>query len=146
MEIYLAQEGQGHIAVEYSTKNPNESVYFVSYYGNQYSVDAHDDYRDRENVTSQSLENSFNQIDALGLEWFYNQALEIAHNRTATLQTIDSVAFSFNYNTNHECITVGILAHHSNPGSSYSSQVVNAEFQSDGTFVYMWTPREDGKP
>ncbi len=140
IEIRMAEKG--HIAIRYSTKNANQSVDFYSPNGNGLAVRVYDDYSTYLNMSEQNLQTSLDQIDALGLEWFYNQALEIARNRTASLHSIDVVVFSLAYDTNLGGLSLGVSGRYSTPGSNYYPGVVEAAFQPNGTLISMATPHE----
>ena len=134
----------GHFTIYYITKNGDESVDLYSSDGRQFASRVNADYSDYRNFSDEYVRSSLSQVDALGLQWFYNQALEIAHNRTATLHSIDTVVFSLSYTTNTEGLSIGVSAHYSTPGSNYHPGVITAAFYSNGTLISMSVPREVG--
>jgi hypothetical protein len=140
IDIRLAKEG--HVTIYYSTKNANQSVDLYSSDGYQFGLRVHDDYSDYPNLTEQDVRTSIDQIDALGLQWFYNQALQIAQNRTSTLHAIDTVVFQLNYDRNRSELTLSVSCHYSTPGSNYYPTVVAAAFTPNGTMINMSDPRE----
>jgi hypothetical protein len=140
IDIRLAKEG--HVTIYYSTKNANQSVDLYSSDGYQFGLRVHDDYSDYPNLTEQDVRTSIDQIDALSLQWFYNQALQIAQNRTSTLHAIDTVVFQLNYDRNRSELTLSVSCHYSTPGSNYYPTVVAAAFTPNGTMINMSDPRE----
>ncbi len=133
IDIRLAEAG--HVTIYYSTKNSNESVDLYSFDGYQFSSRVGDDYSDYPNVTQQDVRSSLDQIDALGLKWFYNQALEAAQNKTANLHKVDTVVFQFNYYSNLGGLSLAVAAHYSTPGSNYYPLVFSAGFSPNGTLI-----------
>ena len=133
IDIRLAEAG--HVTIYYSTKNSNESVDLYSFDGYQFSSRVGDDYSDYPNVTQQDVRSSLDQIDALGLKWFYNQALEAAQNKTANLHRVDTVVLQFNYNSNLGGLSLAVAALYSTPGSNYYPTVFSAAFSPNGTLI-----------
>jgi hypothetical protein len=80
---------------------------------------------------------AFAQIDALGLQWFYNRALEIAQNRTGGVPKIDALSFTMTYesNGNYEGITLLLI------GSLNGGSTLIADFEPNGTLIYMSQPQ-----
>jgi hypothetical protein len=85
----------------------------------------------------QMLEESLNEIDTLGLNWFYNSALEAYHNKTGVNPDINGLEISIqwaNYGT-YEGMTLQLvgIAMENNGGSG----VFFSYFQSNGTLLYL---------
>jgi hypothetical protein len=133
IDIRLAE--QGHVTIYYSTVNANQSVDLYSSNGNNFALQVHDDYSDYPNLTQQDVRSAIDQIDALGLQWFYNQALGAAQNKTAVLHRVDTVVFQFNYNSNLGGLSLDVAALYSTPGSNYYPTVFSAAFSPSGTLI-----------
>jgi len=81
---------------------------------------------------------AFSQIDAKGLRWYFDRALQIAQNRTGTGPKIDSLSFTLTVEDriymSYEGITVQIV------GSYLGASTLIADFEPDGTLIYMSQP------
>jgi energy-coupling factor transporter transmembrane protein EcfT len=100
-------------------------------------------------LTSEPVETTLNRIDELGLTSFYNQALQIAQNRTSNLLSVDSVSIAIAYarSTNiYGGLTVQLIGSHETPDPQRGTQgygVLISEFQPDGTLIYMSKPTQE---
>lgn len=136
------------ISVTYFIENTHSIARFASWNGRQYKVSISqligqpfsEKYR-----SAQTVEDTLKQIDTLGLNWLYNEALEIAQNRTAGLPTIDSLSISLTYEgyRDYQGITLQLIGSHQTvmPDDSIrGNSVLIASFQPDGTLIYMSQP------
>ena len=95
--------------------------------------------------SNQTADMALKRIDALGLNWFYNQALEIAQNRTANLPTIDSVDITITFGGagSYQGLTLQLIGYHQTilPNGGISGDgVLISEFEPNGTLLYMSKP------
>jgi hypothetical protein len=81
-----------------------------------------------------SAKQAFQQIDTLGLQWFYNQALQIAQNRTKAALQIDSLSLTVGLE-GYDHITLLLIGSHNGAG------VLIADFEPDGDLNYMSQPQ-----
>ncbi len=85
-----------------------------------------------------SSQQAFAQIDAKGLQWYYNRAVELAQNRTAAPPKIDNVSLTITVEDriymSYEGITVQII------GSYQGASTLICDFKPDGTLIYMSQP------
>jgi len=92
---------------------------------------------------------ALSKIDEIGLYGFYNQALQLAQNRTSSLPSVDSVSIAIAYaqSTNsYGGLTVQLIGSHETPdpqGGIHGHGVVISEFLPDGTLTYMSQPTEE---
>ncbi|MGA2385100.1 MAG: hypothetical protein ABSG33_01045 [Candidatus Bathyarchaeia archaeon] len=85
-----------------------------------------------------SSQQEFGEIDAKGLQSFYNLALQLAQNRTGTTPKIDGLALTMTVEDriymSYEGITVQIV------GSYQGQSTLICDFEPDGTLIYMSQP------
>jgi len=90
----------------------------------------------------QPVEQALKQIDALGLNWFYNAAVEQYKNQTGAEPTVDEMKISIQWQTyqNYQGLTLLIMAYKTTitAGNGVSGHgVFFANFQPDGTMLYL---------
>lgn len=80
----------------------------------------------------------FSEINAKGLQSFYNLALQVAQNRTGTTPKIDGLALTMTVEDriymSYEGVTVQIV------GSYQGQSTLICDFEPDGTLIYMSQP------
>jgi hypothetical protein len=139
----------GYISVDFLTENSNAYFHFYSANGHQYILQK-TSYAGRLASqlypSNQTADETFRQIDSLGLSWFYNRALEIAQNRTTNLPSVDSLTLSITYEEhgNYQGITLQLSGFHQTvleDGSIHGEGIIIADFQPDGTLIYMTQPQ-----
>ncbi len=140
----------GYVRVDFSTRENDVYVQFYSGNGHPYSLSVTPDNRQvmfQPYLSRQGIEQSLGEIDALGLNWFYNQAIATAQNRTANFPTIDSLTVNLTIgeaSNNYEGIIVQIIGYHqttdTNGGTPWEGVLISA-FQPDGTLIYMTQPQ-----
>ena len=140
----------GYISVDFLTENSNVYFHFYSANGHQYILQK-TSYVGRLASqlypSNQTADETFRQIDALGIGWFYNRALEIAQNRTTNLPSVDSLTLTITYEEhgNYQGITLQLSGFHQTvleDGNLYGKGIIIADFQPDGTLLYMTQPEE----
>jgi hypothetical protein len=135
----------GGISVNYFIEDTHSIARFASWDGRQYKVTISrligqpfsEKYQ-----SMQTAEETLMQIDSLGLQWFYDQALDLAQNRTVDLPTVDSLSISLTYESyrDYHGITVQLIGSHQTvmPDNTIrGSGILIASFQPDGTLLYM---------
>jgi len=146
--IGLNPIGIGGIDVNYFIEDTHSYVRFTSSGDRQYHISiSHligQPFSEKYS-SMQTVEQTLTQIDALSLQGFYNKALQIAQNRTSDLPTIDSLSISISYEgyRDYQGITLQMLGHHETvlpDGSINGKGVLIADFQPDGTLLYMSQP------
>lgn len=90
--------------------------------------------------TIQSMEKTFEQIDALGLGWYQKQALDIYQNQTGSAPEIGGLRLQIAYDnlTNYQGITVQLSTFTKsldNNGNIVYPNSFSAEFQPNGTLL-----------
>lgn len=130
----------GSIRVDFLSGDSKYFFEFSSSDGNQYHlyVSPHnrllfaDDYN-----STQALQ----QIDSLGLSWFYNQAITLAENKTANLPTINVVDVNVVQGDNGYFVQV--IGYHetvSKSGGINGEGVLVSSFRSNGELRYLTIP------
>lgn len=90
--------------------------------------------------SNQEITESFNQIDSLGLHWFYNQAIAEYQNATGAKPSITDLRLfvAFNNVSNYQGITLlmtGLKAGHDNFGNKIYPTIFTVEFQPNGNIL-----------
>ena len=90
--------------------------------------------------SNQEITESFNQIDSLGLHWFYDQAIGEYQNATGAKPTITDLRLvvAFNNVGNYQGITLlmtGLKAGHDNFGNKIYPNIFTVEFQPNGNVL-----------
>ena len=90
--------------------------------------------------TIQSVENTFEQIDSLGLGWFQKQALELYQNQTGSAPEIGGIRLQIAYDnlTNYQGVTVQLSTFSKSldsHGNIIYPNSFSAEFQPNGTLL-----------
>jgi hypothetical protein len=151
--IQLEPDSRGYscIRVDFASENSNTNFHFYSSNGHQFIVQVlnrqgqpmSQQYPSNSNTT---IEQALSQIDHLGLNWFYNQALDAAQNRTTNLPTIDNltVDLTFGQGTGtYQGITLRLIGYHQvvQLNSLVNSDgVLISEFEPNGALIYMSKP------
>jgi hypothetical protein len=146
--IGLNPIGIGGIDFNYFIEDTHSYVRFTSSGGRQYHISISQligQPFSEKYSSMQTVEQTLTQIDALSLQGFYDKALQIAQNRTSDLPTIDSLSISISYEgyRDYQGITLQMLGHHETVlpnGSINGKGVLIADFQPDGTLLYMSQP------
>jgi hypothetical protein len=148
--MLMPSNGPGaDIRVDFLTENSNAYFHFYSSKGHQYILQK-TSYTgplvSQLYPSNQTADETFRQIDSLGLSWFYNRALEIAQNRTTNLPSVDFVTLSitFEEHGSYQGITLQLSGFHqtvSEDGSLHGEGIIIADFQPDGTLLYMTQPK-----
>jgi hypothetical protein len=139
----------GYVQVDFYGKNSDAYFYFSSSSGYPYHLNvgiSKTTLTTRFHPQAQSAKDSFSQIDNLGLQWFYNRALEIAQNKTGSVPKIDALSFTMTFEDNgyigydgtqvsYEGITVQLT------GSLNGRGTLIADFEPNGTLIYMTQPQ-----
>ncbi len=139
----------GLVQVDFYGNNSDAYFYFSSSSGNTYHVNvgsSRTTYTTRFHPQAQPAQDSFAQIDALGLQWFYDRALDIAQNRTGSVLKIDALSFTMTFEgqgyigydrtyVSYEGITVQLI------GSLDGESTLIADFEPNGTLIYMSQPQ-----
>ena len=90
----------GSVQVDFYGQRSNAYFYFLSNSGHPYRVSVGTYIKNQFHPQWFAAKDAFTQIDALGLQWFYDRALEMAQNRTSNLPTIDSLSITLTYGGN----------------------------------------------
>jgi hypothetical protein len=127
----------GYLEVNFFCEGDSTYAHFFSGNGNQYRLTAgHSDlifpYIQPSNFTQQSLR----QIDQVGLRGFYDQAIELANNKTANLSLIDTLDINIGYRSSEWVVQV--IGHH-NDGSIFGEDVIVSSFQPNGKLIGIHT-------
>ncbi len=138
----------GGISVSYFIEDTHSIARFSCWDGGQYRVSISHligQPFSEEYGSTQTSGETLIQIDALGLQWFYDQAIGLAQNRTADLPTVDSLSISLNYEKygDYQGITVQLIGSHQTvlpDGNIHGNGVLIASYQPDGTLLYMSQP------
>jgi len=142
----------GYISIDFASSSSNRDFHCYSADGHQYIIQV-TNYNGElisQQPSQRTIDMALKQIDALGLNWFYNQAVEIAQNRTLNLPSIDSVAVTLNFGEgpasgSYQGLTLQLVGYHQTVqpnGSIYGDGVLISEFQPNGTLIYMSKPAE----
>jgi hypothetical protein len=137
----------GYIGIDFASKTNNAYFRFYSSDGHQYIVEPSTyggQLMSQLYPSNQTADMALKRIDALGLNWFYNQALEIAQ-RTANLPTIDSVDITITFGGagSYQGLTLQLIGYHQTilPNGGISGDgVLISEFEPNGTLLYMSKP------
>lgn len=130
----LGSDG-GYIRATFSFDNSNDLYNFISSDGRQYTVSRSTDESAMPPFSREITQEMLSSIDCLGINWFYNQCVEVTQNRTTDLPSIDSLRLTITYDefTNYEGIKVTLSGYHQR-GSS-SENVFQGFFQPDGAVI-----------
>lgn len=139
----------GYISVDFLTENSNAYFHFFSSNGHQYiaqKTSYQGSLASQRYPSNQTAQETFKQIDSLGISWFYNRALEIAQNRTTNLPSVDSLTLTITYEEHgsYQGITLQLTGFHQTvleDGSIHGEGIIIADFQPDGTLIYMTQPQ-----
>ncbi|HLN89968.1 MAG TPA: hypothetical protein VK253_07870, partial [Candidatus Binatia bacterium] len=90
--------------------------------------------------SNQEITESFNQIDSLGLHWFYDHAVEEYQNATGAKPAITDLQLvvAFNNVDNYQGITLsmtGVKESHDNLGNKIYPTIFAVEFQPNGNIL-----------
>ncbi len=138
----------GYVGVEFYFPQDNFYAHLYSHSGHQYIVEpGKNDYTTTpQNYLSNNETNrAIEQIDSLGLGWFYDQALQMAQNRTPNMPTVDSVDMTLRFENKSEIyqgFTLVIVGYHNLPKSSNNNSpsdegILLSYFAPNGTFIDM---------
>ena len=138
----------GYISVDFASSSGNRYFHCYSADGHQYIilVSTYNGELISQQPSQQTVDAALKQIDALGLNWFYNQALEIAQNRTLNLPSIDSVVITLALDEGfggYPGLSLQLTGFHQTVqpnGSINGDGVLISEFQPNGTLIYMSNP------
>ena len=86
----------------------------------------------------ESVSASLEQIDALGLRWFHNQAVDRYKNETGSNPAISNLNVNVAFNENYNGITLRLGASHQSTdqrGTLIYQSIFRAEFQPNGTLL-----------
>jgi energy-coupling factor transporter transmembrane protein EcfT len=105
-----------------------------------YDLIPHRDSLPQNYPSNEQISNSFNQIDSLGLHWFYNQAVAEYQNATGTKPTVAHLTLDVGFDnvSNYQGITLLITAQKTgqdNFGHTVYPGVFKVEFQPNGTIL-----------
>jgi hypothetical protein len=94
--------------------------------------------------SSQSVNQIFNQIDALGLRWYYNQAIEAIQNKTTTDPTVSELGVNIAFDSldNYQGITIaltGFNVSYDNFGNKVYPTIFKATFETNGNILSVTT-------
>jgi hypothetical protein len=142
--LILRTSGSGWLMWTFHAEDTNVRITIGQSSGVQYYTDPgylfHQQSLPQNYPSAQSIRQSFDQIDALGLRWFHDRALEAYQNKTGTKPVITNlgVDIAFNNQDNYEGITILLTAFNSsydNFGNKVSPTVFRVEFQPNGTLL-----------
>jgi len=90
--------------------------------------------------SNQQITSSFNQIDSLGLHWFYDQAVGEYQNATGAKPTITDLVLNIGFDNvnNYQGITLvmtGLKAGHDSHGNKIYPSVFSVEFEPNGNIL-----------
>ena len=90
--------------------------------------------------SAESIKENFDQIDALGLRWFYDRAVETYQNQTASTPTITNLAVDIGFDSvdNYQGITIVLDLRNTsqdNFGNNVYPAVFKVEFQPNGNIL-----------
>ena len=138
----------GYISVDFASSSGNRYFHCYSADGHQYiiQVTTYNGKLISQQSSQQTVDAALKQIDALGLNWFYNQAIEIAQNRTLNLPSVDSVVVTLAFGEGfggYQGLSLQLTGFHQTVqpnGSINGNGVLISEFQPNGTLIYMSNP------
>jgi len=81
-----------------------------------------------------SAKQAFQQIDALGLQWFYSQALDAAQNKTGSKPQVDALSLTIGLE-GYDHVTLLIIGSHNGAGD------LICDFEPNGKLNYMTQPQ-----
>ena len=142
MNLHTGWPG-GRIQVEFYHKSADLSFMFICSNGYPYHVSTVPWVGDPPSVRftqAQTPEETLSQIDALGLRWFYNSAIESYHNKTGVDPDINVLEVSVQWEDygNYQGMTLLLSGMHQS--GNHGSGVFFADFQPDGTLLYISIP------
>ena len=141
-QLFMDSYKTGSIRVDFVSEDGKYYYQFSSSDGNQYhlSVSPHKGLLfvdDSANQTTQAIE----QIDALGFNWYYNQAILIAENRTSNRPTLDTV--NVNVVRGDDGLSVQVIGYQvtvSESGGINGQGVLISSFKPNGELNWMTNP------
>jgi hypothetical protein len=139
----------GYISVDFASSSGNKYFHCYSADGHQFiiQVTTYNGQLISQQPSQQTVDVALKQIDALGLNWFYNQALEIAQNRTLNLPSVDSVVVTLALEEGfggYQGLSLQLTGFHQTVqpnGNINGDGVLISEFQPNGTLIYMSQPQ-----
>jgi amino acid transporter len=135
----------GSIRVDFVTEDGTYLFQFSSSNGNQYRLSILPHRGPLINYKSaDAAAQTLIQIDSLGLNWYYNQAIAIAENRTADLPTIDSL--TVNLAVGDEGLSVQVIGYQvtvNESGGVNGHGVLISSFEPNGDLRYMSEPGQN---
>ena len=142
MHLYTRWLG-GKIQVEFYHKSANLGFLFICCDGHPYRVSTVPwvgQPISQRFTQAQTPEETLSQIDALGLRWFYNSAIESYHNKTGANPDINVLEVSIQWENygNYQGMTLLLSGMHQS--GNHGSGVFFADFQPDGTLLYISIP------
>jgi hypothetical protein len=149
LNLFPASHGVGgYIGIDFASNTNNAYFHFYSSDGHQYIVEPSTyggQLMSQLYPSNQTPDMALKWIDGLGLNWFYNHALEIARNRTANLPTVDSVDITITFGGvgSYQGLTLQLIGYHQtilSNGGINGDGVLISEFQPNGTLLYMSKP------
>ncbi len=147
----VGPHGYGYIRVDFASIDSHAYFHFFSSDGHQFILQPSTysgQLMSQIYPSNETPQESLGRIDTLGLNWFYNQALEIAQNRTTSLPTIDTLHISLTYGQAtiaYSGITVELIGYHETTllnGGVNGDGVLIGDFQPNGALIYMSNPAQ----
>lgn len=140
-QLFMDSWEGGSIRVDFISEDTKHVYQFSSSDGDQYRLGVSQSgdffpsshYR-LTDVSMQSLE----QIDTIGLGWYYDQAVVIAQNKTSNLPTIDSLHMNLAYN-GEKGLSVQVIGYHvttSESGGMTVDEVLVSSFRPNTELQY----------
>jgi hypothetical protein len=135
--------GQGWLMWRFYAKDTNNYITMGTEAGEPYYIGCDNPFQypspPNNYPSSQTIKESFEQIDALGLKWFNNRAIEIYQKQTgmnATMSGLEMDIF-FDNQENYQGITILLFFTVGNVhiGNGTKPTVYRAEFQPNGTLL-----------
>jgi hypothetical protein len=149
LKLWPSHGSGGYVSIDFASNVNNAYFHFYSGDGHQYIIDPmtyNGQVMSQLYPSEQTTDEALKQIDALGLNWFYNQALEIAQNRTTILPTVNYLNIELTFGQgvgNYQGIIIQLVGYHRTTlanGNLNDEGILISEFQPDGTLIYMSKP------
>jgi hypothetical protein len=136
----------GYVGVEFYFANDNFYAHLYSHNGHQYIVepDKYEGFPIPQSYRSnQETNKAIEQIDLLGPNWFYSQALQIAQNKTPNIPSVDSIDMTLKFQDIsgiYQGFTLVIVGDHhlpktANQNAPSDEGVLLSYFAPNGTFI-----------
>jgi len=131
----------GSITVDFYGQGSNVYYDFSASAGDQYhvSVSSYSGQPFPQSYILSSSSQAFKQIDTRGLQWFYNQALELAQNKTGTTPQVDALSMTITFEDQIYVSYIGITI--TIVGTFNGQSTLIADFEPSGTLIYMSQPQ-----